>query len=110
MKTRVGIIRCEAQSQNCAGFNCFPAMRNRMGRFESYEEVELVGFDTCGGCERDRTDRIVSRAQRLKDKGAEAIHLASCVIGACPFEEAFSQAIQQKTGVPVVRGTHPIIG
>jgi len=106
--TKIGIIRCELQAPNCAGFNDFPAIKNKMGEFSKYDEIELVGFDTCGGCERGKPEKIVSRAQRLKTKGAQVIHLGTCAVGGrCPFEEAFAQAIHEKVGVPVIHGTHP---
>lgn len=106
MATKIGIIRCDAHSLNCAGYNCFPAIRNKTGQFENYEEIELVGFDSCGGCARGKPDKIVLRAQRLKDKGAEVIHLSTCIVGTCPFENMFAQAIQEKVGIPIVRRTH----
>lgn len=107
MTTRVGIIRCEVQTRTCAGWGCFSAIRNKTGQFKRYDEVELIGFDTCGGCERGSPDKIVSRAQRLKEKGAEVVHFSSCVVGECPFEETFAQAIEGKAGIPIIRGTHP---
>ena len=107
MATRIGIIRCDAHSENCAGFNCFPALREKTGQFERYEEVELVGFDTCGGCGCGKQDKVILRAQRLKEKGANVIHFGTCLAGTCPFEETYVQAIQDKVGISVVRGTHP---
>jgi predicted metal-binding protein len=116
MGTKIGIIRCDAVSDNCAGWNCFSAIRNRTEQFKIYDEIELIGFDSCGGCARGKPDKILSRAQRLKDKGAEVIHLSTCVVGTpntasvnlspCPFENIFAQAIQEKIGIPIVRGTH----
>jgi len=106
MVTKIGIIRCDAHSANCAGYNCFPAMRKKTGQFGNYDEIELVGFDSCGGCARGKTDKIVPRAQRLKEKGAEVIHLSTCIVGTCPLENMFAQAIQENVGIPIVRKTH----
>ena len=66
---KIGIIRCQEQSLNCAGWSCFPAMRDKTGGFEGYETVELVGYDTCGGCGRGKADKIVAKAKRLKEHG-----------------------------------------
>jgi predicted metal-binding protein len=106
MTTKIGIIRCDSHSANCAGFNCFPAVRNKTGQFEQYDDVELVGFDSCGGCDRGKSDKIVAKASRLKEKGAEVIHLGNCLVGSCPSGEQFHQAIKDNVPVDVVRKTH----
>ncbi len=86
---KIGIIRCDAYSEDCAGFNCFPALQNKAGQFQKYDEVELVGFDTCGGCGKGKATKIVARAKRLKDRGAEVIHLGNCLVGSCPTEDVY---------------------
>ena len=106
MAKKVGIIRCEAYSENCAGFGCFPAVRNKTGHFKEYDDVELIGFDTCGGCGRGNPDKIVSRAQRMKDRGAEVIHLGGCMIGACPSLDTYVQSVRDQAQIDVVLGTH----
>jgi predicted metal-binding protein len=108
--TKVGIIRCQEHSEKCAGYFCFPAVRDRSGKFAAYESVELVGFDTCGGCGRGKSDKIVARAQRLKDKGAEVIHFGSCLVMPCPFKEMYLKDVAEKVSIPVVAGTHPTGG
>lgn len=105
--TRIGIIRCQEQSNNCAGWSCFPAMRDKKGSFEAYDSIELVGFDTCGGCGRNKADKIVARALRLKEKGAEVIHLGTCLVGGCPFKDMYLGELKQKVQVPIVERTHP---
>ncbi len=104
---KIGIIRCEEHSNDCAGYSCFPAIRNRTGQFEGYDSVELVGFDNCGGCGRNKADKIVARALRLKEKGAEAIHLGNCLIGACPFQDIYKDALKEQVGLPIIERTHP---
>ena len=66
---KVGIIRYDEYSEICAGYSCFPAVHNRTGAFEVYDVVEMIGFDTCGGCGRGNADKIMARATRLKEKG-----------------------------------------
>jgi predicted metal-binding protein len=104
---KVGIIRCQEQSNNCAGFSCFPAIRDKTGGFEGYDTVELVGFDTCGGCGRNKADKIVAKAKRLKEKGAEVIHLGSCLVMACPTKDLYVNSIREQVQIPVVEKTHP---
>ena len=103
---KIGIIRCEEHSNNCAGFNCFPAIRDKTGQMESYDTIELVGFDDCGGCGRGKADKIVARAVRLKEKGAEIIHLGNCLVGACPSKDLYITALKEEVGVPIVEKTH----
>jgi predicted metal-binding protein len=104
--TKVGIIRCDAHSDDCAGYSCFPAVRNRTGAFAAYDGVELVGFDTCGGCARNKADRTVARAARLKAKGAEVIHLGNCLTSACPWKDLLAESIAREAQIQVVLGTH----
>ena len=103
---RVGIIRCDEHSNKCAGYNCFPAMRNRTGQFERYDAIELVGFDSCGGCDRNKADKIMDRALRLKEKGAEVIHLGTCLVVYCPFKDIFVEAMNKEVGLPIIEETH----
>jgi predicted metal-binding protein len=95
---KIGIVRCEEYSHVCAGYNCFPAMRNKTGQMAQYEDVELVGFDTCGGCARNSAGRIVERSERLKAKGAETIHLAHCLVTACPWTDLFRRPSRNRWG------------
>ena len=103
---KIGIIRCDEHSDACAGYNCFPAIQNKTGKFEEYDEIELVGFDNCGGCGHGKADKIVVRATRLKEKGAEVIHLGNC-LGSCPSKELYEKKLAEGVGLPIIKGTHP---
>ena len=104
---KIGIIRCDEHSEACAGWSCFPALKNKTGKFEDYDEIELVGFDTCGGCGRGKADRIVAKATRLKERGAEAIHLGNCLTGPCPSKDMYEKALNEELSLPIIMGTHP---
>jgi predicted metal-binding protein len=108
---KVGIIRCQENSERCAGHGgggegCFWAIRNKKGSFEVYDTVELIGFDTCGGCARGAPTKILDRAQKLKKYGAEVIHLSCCMM-LCPHKDIYEAAIKETVGLPVVNYTHP---
>jgi predicted metal-binding protein len=104
---KIGIIRCDARADTCAGFSCFLAVREHTGAFSAYgDTVEIIGFDTCGGCDRSKADKITSRAGRLKEKGADVIHFGKCLISVCPWTDLFADSISQQIKIPVVRGTH----
>jgi predicted metal-binding protein len=106
---KVGIIICN-RYHTCAGGKCLRSLRNREGAFARYrdEEVELVGYTTCGGCPGGNVEYAPAE---MKKNGAEVIHLATgLVVGypPCPFLQAFSEFIPAKYGLEVVVGTHPI--
>lgn len=106
---RIGIIICQRYSA-CAGGKCLRALRNREGGFSLYkeEEVELVGYATCGGCPGGNVEYAPAE---MKKNGAEVIHLATgLVVGYPPYPyiDEFSKFIKQEYDIDVVIGTHPI--
>lgn len=106
---KVGIIICD-RYHTCAGGKCLRALRDREGAFAPYagEEVELVGFTTCGGCPGGNVEYA---PEEMKKNGAEVIHLATgLVVGypPCPYLDTFRDFIPAKYGLEVVVGTHPI--
>ena len=106
---RVGIIICD-RYRSCAGGKCFRAARNREGAFSAYagEDVEVVGFTSCGGCPGGN---IESAPEEMKKNGATVIHLATGLLVGyppCPHLEHFARFIPEEYGIPVVLGTHPI--
>ncbi len=109
-KTKIGIIICD-RYRNCAGGKCFRALKNREGAFNIYkddEDVELVGYTTCGGCPGGN---IEYAPEEMKKNGAEVIHFATgFVVGypPCPYINHFREFIKEKYGMKVVVGTHPV--
>jgi len=106
---KVGIIICDRWS-SCAGGKCLRSLRRREGAFERYadEEVELVGYTTCGGCPGGNVEYAPAE---MKKNGAEVIHLATGLLVGyppCPHIDAFTRFIPAKYGMEVVLGTHPI--
>jgi len=109
-KIKIGIIICN-RYHTCTGGKCLRALYNREGAFNIYEEDEelkLVGYTTCGGCPGGN---IEYAPQEMVKNGVQAIHLATgMVVGypPCPSLSYFKSYIQEKYGVKVVIGTHPI--
>jgi predicted metal-binding protein len=109
--TKIGIIRCQELAlcgeRRCAGWNCFPAIRERSGYLAEYETIELVGFDTCGGCPgKNRYNKIIERGLKLKEKGAEVIHLSTCIGEFCPNKAQFKKVLEKETGLEIKEKTH----
>lgn len=47
---KVGIIRCMQTEDYCPGTADFKIARKAEGIFENQDEIEIVGFTSCGGC------------------------------------------------------------
>jgi predicted metal-binding protein len=107
---KIGIIIC-GRYQECGGGKCFRSIRERTGAFSRYpeeEEIELVGYSSCGGCPGGNIEYV---PEEMIKNGAEAIHLATgLVVGypPCPRIRAFQAFIESYYKIPVVIGTHPI--
>jgi predicted metal-binding protein len=106
---KLGIIICD-RYHRCAGGKCLRAMREREGAFARYagEEVELVGYTTCGGCPGGNIEYAPAE---MKKNGAEVVHLATGLLVGyppCPRIDEFKKFVPEKYGLEVVIGTHPI--
>ena len=107
---KIGIIICD-RYRECGGGKCLRALRERKGAFSIYpvdEEVEVVGYSTCGGCPGGNVEYV---PEEMKKNGAEVIHLATgMVVGypPCPNIRHFKAFLETKYGLEVVVGTHPI--
>ncbi|AJC72027.1 hypothetical protein X802_07535 [Thermococcus guaymasensis DSM 11113] len=106
---KIGIIICD-RYRTCAGGKCFRALREREGAFSIYkdQEVEVVGYTTCGGCPGGNIEYAPAE---MKKNGAEVIHLATgFLVGypPCPWIDYFKRFIEEEYGLKVVLGTHPI--
>jgi predicted metal-binding protein len=104
---KIGIIRCDTHSADCAGWHCFPAMREKTGSFADYDTIELVGFDTCGGCGRGTPKNILAKARQLTKQGAEVVHLGCCIVGDCPFYKKYYKALAAE-GITIAENTHEL--
>ena len=109
---KVGIIRCAATEDYCPGTTDFKMLRERRGVFEGVEEdIELVGFTSCGGCPGKR---VPLRVRELVKRGADTIVFASCIkkgtpIGyPCPFAGRLMDlaAAEAGEGVRILDWTH----
>ena len=107
---KIGIIICD-RYKKCAGGKCFRAVQNREGAFDIYakeEILEIVGYTTCGGCPGGN---IEYAPEEMIKNGVDVIHLATgLVVGYPPCHriEHFKNFIEDKYGIKVIVGTHPI--
>jgi len=109
-KTKIGIIICD-RYRRCAGGKCFRALKNREGAFSIYSrdiDLEVVGYTSCDGCPGGN---IEYAGDEMVKNGAQVIHLATgLVVGypPCPYIDTFKNFLENRYGVKVVVGTHPI--
>jgi predicted metal-binding protein len=108
-KVKIGIIICD-RYHTCAGGKCLRSMRNKEGAFAQYanSEIELVGFTTCGGCPGGNVEYT---GEEMVKNGVQVIHLATGLLVGyppCPHIQTFSAYLEERYGVKVVLGTHPI--
>jgi predicted metal-binding protein len=108
-KVKIGIIICN-RYRTCAGGKCLRAMRNKEGAFAQYadSDVELVGYTTCDGCPGGN---IENTGEEMVKNGAQVIHLATGLLVGyppCPYIHTFKAFLENRYGVKVVVGTHPI--
>ena len=106
---KIGIIICD-RWRRCAGGKCFRAFQNREGAFARYrdEEVEIAGYTTCDGCPGGNVEYAPAE---MKKNGVDVVHLATgLVVGypPCPYIDDFTRFIEERYGMEVVLGTHPI--
>ncbi len=109
-KIKIGIIICD-RYRMCAGGKCIKSLKNKEGAFSIYknnEELELVGYTTCGGCPGGN---IEYAPEEMIKNGVDVIHLATGMIVGyppCPYLTYFHDFINKKYDIKVVYGTHPI--
>lgn len=105
---KIAIVRCETVSEVCPGIACFKAFNKRKNHFAEYQDnVEIIGFFTCGGCSGRRVSRLIDK---LLPYGLDAVHLSSCMLlddeyPKCPYVKQIQRTIEQK-GIKVIGGTH----
>lgn len=112
--TKIGIIRCEKNERKCPLTGCITCLDDRTQGFADYAETRLAGVFTCR-CEEDNLEDM---AKILKAKGAEAIHVPTCLFankadgkwhmeggGLCPDPDGIISRIRRATGLPCLAGT-----
>lgn len=109
---KVAVIGCGSYMNSgygCPGeWRCLKAAAMGEGKFT--EPSQVVAFITCE-CPGRATVPTLGMATQLSQVKPEAVYLSSCMVGAkpdCPYMALADKVafIQEKTGLPVIQGTH----
>ncbi|MFH0811073.1 MAG: CGGC domain-containing protein [Pseudomonadota bacterium] len=114
---KIGIISCQKiKDVHCIGcLKCFKAMREKLGKFEEHDDIEIVFMSDCGGCPGLVLPKtmLVSEQAKLLERDYDVIHIATCVLkavntAACPINlDEIKTMLESKFGKKVIMGTHP---
>ncbi|MBO8127600.1 MAG: CGGC domain-containing protein [Peptococcaceae bacterium] len=116
---RIVILSCKKiKDVTCVScMKCFKAIKERAGEFGRYsnEEIDIVAMGDCGDCPGLVMPKVglIVDLSKAYDRPIDYIHLGSCIKKAvgtakCPIDlTAISKTIEEKTGIPVIIGTHP---
>lgn len=116
---KVLIFSCKRiRDHSCvACAKCSKAAMRKEGEFAGEQDIFIVGNTECGDCPgliMPRVGLVMTMLQVL-DQKPDAVHLATCMkvateTGQCQMDlEKVAGVIQEKTGIPVVIGTHPYL-
>ncbi len=109
---KVAIIGCGSYMKSgygCPGeWRCLKAAAQGEGKFD--EPSQVVALIACE-CPGRSTVPNLGMAMKLSETRPEAVYLSSCMVGAkpdCPYMALEDKVafIQEKTGLPVIKGTH----
>lgn len=108
---KVGIIRCQQTEIYCPATTCLSVAAKGEGGFTDTGPVEVIGINSCGGCPGKQ---IYAGTIEMKERGAEKIVLASCILKGlpsslqfpCPFGQKLKKIIEEKSMLGVIDWTH----
>ncbi|MFH1033122.1 MAG: CGGC domain-containing protein [Pseudomonadota bacterium] len=109
---KVAVIGCGSYMDSgygCPGeWRCLKAAALGEGKFT--EPMQVVAMVKCE-CPGRATVPNLGHMMKMADLRPEAVYLSSCMVGAkpdCPYMALEDKVafIQEKTGLPVIKGTH----
>lgn len=109
---KVAVVGCGAYMDSgygCPGeWRCLKAAALGEGKFD--ESAQVAAFVTCE-CPGRTVVPTVGMAMKMSEIKPDAIYLSSCLVNAkpgCPYTSAreLADILQEKTGIPVIMGTH----
>ena len=110
---KIVMLTCLKSNRVCTGAACLRAFYERRKSFEIYngQEVEVVAFMKCNGCDSDPNEDagILEKVERLKKEQVETVHVGICTKKKdgtrCGNIEKIMDMIE-KQGITIIDGTH----
>lgn len=111
---KIAMLTClNAANSVCTGSGCMRAFNRRTDSFEQYgsEDLELIAFFHCNGCERDCLDdpKLQEKLQRIVEIRPDALHLGVCTVKSggvrCEVIKKYVDFFLEH-GICVINGTH----
>ncbi len=109
---KIMIFICGEVSKKCSANGCFRTFNERVDAFGEYgpdDEIQLVAFNTCPGCEESPLDNLKSKIGKIKKSGADTVHISTCIRGRCDNYDAFAEILGE-AGFDVIGYTHGSLG
>lgn len=106
------LLRCQQTEEICPGTSDLKVVKEHKGGFgDISEEIELVGFVSCGGCPGKH---VIWRAKEMVNRGADAIAFSTCMSRGnpisfpCPHYEQIKKSVAEMVGdgVKMIEYTH----
>jgi predicted metal-binding protein len=109
---KIAIWNCLKANDVCTGAACLHAFNKRKAAFSIYEkeELELVAFSKCNGCNIDieKDEGMNEKLDRLIKIQTDVIHFGVCTKHdgeECPTISNIANRLK-KSGMTIVRGCH----
>lgn len=93
---KIGIYVCGKVAKKCTANGCMRAFNEKKESFDRYEEeIRLVAFNNCNGCEEDPMESLRFKIEKFKKAEMDTIHLSSCIRSKCDHYEAFVEELSK---------------
>ncbi|NCC74086.1 MAG: CGGC domain-containing protein [Sphingobacteriia bacterium] len=109
---KIMIFICGEISKKCSANGCFRTFNDRVDAFGEYaedEDLQLVAFNTCPGCNEGPVENLKSKIEKIRKSGADTVHISTCIRGRCDNYEEFAKILGD-AGFNVIGYTHGSLG
>jgi predicted metal-binding protein len=113
---KIAMLYCKRiQDHSCiACAKCYKGIALKSGKFDQYDEIDLVAMTDCGDCPGLVFPRVklIDEITKNLDLSIDMLHFGTCIMkavetAACPINlEQIKKFIEGKFGINVVFGTH----
>ncbi|MDD7794321.1 CGGC domain-containing protein [Clostridium sp. 'White wine YQ'] len=96
----IGIITCFNESKICSSYGCFKAFNDRNASFKDYDlNSEIICFIHCNGCSENSLEQMLHRANQMKNRGVDTIHISTCIKINCKMYNDFIKLLSKEFNI-----------